>query len=214
MQGFPFFKRKLAIRLIKIIICRMSRSYKTEPRGKIAWRRMPQDKEGEFVFPRVIVRKPKEGDFHPLSSKDMKVAFEKLPLEYFYGLKEIELRARSKNVLDQPLGKYSTRDKKIILYSVPCGQWKVSKISAGMRQDFTRYRAKISKCDDGFAVEWEQKVGLILFFLIEVFFHELGHHYVHQYKCKRKPPIDIGLNEWLADLHVGRLKDEVFQKRL
>jgi len=190
----------------------MEKTYKTEPRQMIASRRMPRDKEGRFVFPRVIVRKPKKGDYHPLSARDIRIAFKKLPLEFFYGLKEIELRARYKNVCEQPLGKYSPRDKKIILYSVPRRLWEAKNVSDGQRSAYLRYGAQIKEGDSGLTVEWKVKVGLILFFLIEVFFHELGHHYVHQYKCKRKPAIDIRLNEWLADLHASRLERLAFKK--
>ena len=104
----------------------MSRSYRTRPKGIVAYDRMPRDSRGNIIFPRIITRKPKAGDIHPLSRRSIAVAYERLPLEYFYGLKEIELRARE-GVIGDPFGMYSSHTKQIILYSVPPTDWILEK---------------------------------------------------------------------------------------
>jgi len=51
-----------------------------------------------------------------------------------------------------------------------------------------------------------------MFYLAEVFFHELGHHYAHQYKNKRKIPRGLKINEYLAELYKSRIRKGVFGK--
>ncbi|MBN1788620.1 MAG: hypothetical protein JW806_09545 [Sedimentisphaerales bacterium] len=140
------------------------------------------------------------------------MSYNKLPLEYFYGLKEIELRARSSDVGD-PFGKYSPSAKKIILYSVPKKQWNMSNPPKSFIASLRRYHAKITNTKDGIIVEWESDIVLIMFF-ISILFHELGHHYMHQYKCKRKPAMGVYLNEWHADAQMIKLQKHVFKTRI
>lgn len=190
----------------------MSRSYRTRPKNIIAKERMPRDKDRQIIFPRIIVRKPRPGDIHPINRGGIAKAFDKLPIDYFYGLKEIELRARPREI-GKPFGKYSRSSKKIILYSVPEKQWKISNPSEGLIDALNRYKAKIIKTENGIIVEWEADFLLFMFFL-SILFHELGHHYVNQYKNKKKPPIDVNLNEYFADTQVVKLQKYAFGKRI
>jgi len=190
----------------------MSRSYRTRPKDIIAQERMPCDRHGKIIFPRIVVRKPKPGDVHPLNRKMIARAYDKLPLEYFYGLKEIELRARPGDV-GKPFGKYSRCAKKIILYSVPEKQWSISNPADGLIESLHRYDAKVRYIEGGIIVEWEADFLLFMFYL-SILFHELGHHYVNQYRCKRKPPIDVYLNEWHADTQVIKLQKHAFRRRI
>ena len=190
----------------------MSRSFRTRPKYIIAQERMPRDKQGQILFPRIIVRKPRPGDIHPLNRKMIARAYDKLPLEYFYGLKEIELRARSGDI-GKPFGKYSHYAKKIILYSVPDKKWNIENPPDDLIESLRRYYAKISNVAGGIVVEWEADFFLFMFYL-SIFFHELGHHYVNQYRSKKKPPIDVYLNEWHADAQVIQLQKYVFGKRI
>lgn len=190
----------------------MSRSYRTRPKSIIANERMPRDKRGRFTFPRITVRKPEHGDIYPINRKTLAKAYGILPLEYFYGLKEIELRTRCKDI-GEPFGKYSPHEKKIILYSVPEKQWNIANPSDTLIAALCRYHAKIRNTEGGIVVEWEADFLLSMFYL-SIFFHELGHHYMHQYKCKRKPPMDIYLNEWHADAQVIKLQKRAFRKRI
>jgi len=190
----------------------MTRSYRTRPKDIIAGERMPRDRHGQFIFPRITVRKPKLGDIHPLDRKMIAIAYRKLPLEYFYGLREIELRARSSGV-GKPFGKYSPSARKIILYSVPPRQWNIANASAGLISALRHCAAKINNTERGIIAEWETDF-LLSFFYLGVLFHELGHHYMHQYKCKHRPPMDIDLNEWHADAQVVKLQKHAFGRRM
>jgi hypothetical protein len=138
--------------------------------------------------------------------------YNKLPIEYFYGLKEIELRARSSDI-GKPFGKYRCYAKKIILYSVPEKQWNIANPTEGFIEALHRYHAKISNVEGGIIVEWKAGLWLSMFYL-NILFHELGHHYMHQYKCKQKPPIDDYLNEWHADAQMIKLQKHVFRRRI
>lgn len=187
----------------------MSRSFRTRPKDILAWERMPRDRQGKIIFPRIVIRKPREGDIHPLSRQDIAIAYKKLPLEYFYGLKEIELRAR-KGEIGEPFGKYSPYAKKIILYSAPPSCWVFEKAPDSYLDHLENCCAQVTRKDGEAIIEWD-KLSLWFFFL-NVLFHELGHHYVHQYKCKQKPPLDVYLNEWYAELQVSRIQKRVFRK--
>ncbi len=140
------------------------------------------------------------------------ITYKKLPLEYFYGLKEIELRARCGDI-GKPFGKYSRYAKKIILYSVPAREWKIAKAPEGFIAALRRYNAKVSNVEGGIVAEWEAGFLLRMFYL-SILFHELGHHYMHQYKCKKKPPMDSYLNEWHADAQVVKLQKHAFKARI
>jgi len=173
---------------------------------------MPRDKKGRLVFPRIIVRKPRQGDFHPMSRQMIARAYERLPLEYFYGLKEIELRARI-GVVGRPFGKYSPQAKKIILYSIPAGPWHIMDPPRGQLNALRRYNARVENAEGGIVVEWPEDYLLFMFYL-SVLFHELGHHYLEQYRCKKKPPLDKYLHEWHADAQVVKLQNYAFGKRI
>ena len=190
----------------------MSRSFRTRPKDIIARDRMPRDRRGNTVFPRIIVRKPKLGDCHPLDRRMIAAAFEKLPLEYFYGLKQIELRARQGDI-GKPFGKYSYHSKTITLYSVPGKLWRIKDISEGWIEALQRYHAEIHGCEGGNVIEWGDSVSLSMFCL-STLFHELGHHYLHQYKGKKKPPRGLGLNEWHADAQIIKLQKHAFHRRI
>jgi hypothetical protein len=190
----------------------MSDSYRTRPRGIIARERMPRDRNGRVIYPRIIIRKPRPGDIHPLNRKLITFAYKKLPLEYFYGLKEIELRART-DAVSKPFAKYSIYAKKIIMYSVPKEQWYIEDAPRPLIAALRRYSAKVRKFEDGIIVEWEEDFLLFMFYL-SIFFHELGHHYLFQYKCKKRPPMDVYLNEWHADAQVVKLQKLAFGRRI
>jgi hypothetical protein len=73
----------------------MSDSRHTDPPSEIARRCMPKDKAGEYIYPRVIEKKPRRGDVHPLDKSFLTHTLKDIvPLEYVYGLTCIELRAR------------------------------------------------------------------------------------------------------------------------
>ena len=59
----------------------MSRSYRTLPKDILAIDRMPRDKKGAIIFPRIIVRQSKRGDIHPLDRKSIAIGFNAIPDE-------------------------------------------------------------------------------------------------------------------------------------
>ena len=188
----------------------MSRSYRTRPRSVIADERMPRDGDGNIIFPRIVTRRPKTGDIHPLDKRAIAVAYKRLPLEYFYGLKEIVLMPRNGEV-GQPFGKYSPHSKQIVLYSVPASNWVLESAPKSYLDHLKNNHASVSLEGCKAIIEWE--TPFLFIFFLNVLFHELGHHYIYQYKCKQKPPMDVYLNEWHADLQVSRIHKHTFRKR-
>ena len=189
----------------------MSRSYRTLPKDILAIDRMPRDKKGAIIFPRIIVRKPKRGDIHPLDRRSIAIGFNAIPEGFFYGLRQIELRPRTGSMQQQAFGRYYL-DKRLHLYSVPPRTWKYDEITESYGQLVERYGAKVSETTDGISIEWNDSRCLFGFYLAEVFFHELGHHYAHQYKNKRKIPRGRKINEYLAELYKSRIRKGVFGK--
>ena len=189
----------------------MSGSYRTLPKNILATDRMPRDKKGAIIFPRIIVRKPKQGDVHPLDRKSIAIGFNAIPKEYFYGLREIELRPRTGSMQKQAFGRYYL-DKRLHLYSVPPRTWEYAEITESYGRLVGRYGAKVSESTNGIIIKWDDSISLLMFYLMEVFFHELGHHYAHQYKNKRKTPRGREINEYLAELYKSRIRKGVFGK--
>jgi hypothetical protein len=98
----------------------MSRSRNTEKESVRAARGIGRDEEGELSLPRIIVRKPRRGDIHPLPKSILVRLLKHVPVEYFYGLSRIELRARQGKIGD-PFGAYGRDEKAIILYCPTMG---------------------------------------------------------------------------------------------
>jgi hypothetical protein len=73
----------------------VSRSYRTQKEEVIAKRNISRDSKDKLVLPRVIERKPREGDIHPISKSRVESVLAKTPDAYLYGLSRIELRARN-----------------------------------------------------------------------------------------------------------------------
>lgn len=162
----------------------MSKSYRTELTRKIAARCFPRDREGNGILPRVIERKPCEGDVHPLHKRHIVAFLRGMPIDYLYGLKRVELRPRTSDEIGKPYGCYLIDEKAISIYSVPATQWQVSEIEAEWA--FQLHGAEVKVEQDHLQVLWHKPVDLAYFMYREVFLHELGHHYDNQYRYKRK----------------------------
>ncbi|HYC92426.1 MAG TPA: hypothetical protein VEO54_24670 [Thermoanaerobaculia bacterium] len=66
----------------------MARSYRTDKPRVIAGRRLARDGDGELVLPPILVRRPRKGDVHPLSSAVLqRVLRTEVPIEYLHGLR-------------------------------------------------------------------------------------------------------------------------------
>jgi hypothetical protein len=186
----------------------MSASYRTTKTWIAAARRFPRDREGNGILPRVIEREPRIGDVHPLRKQHIVAFLHKLPIDYLYGLKRIELRPRPSDEIGKPYGCYLVDEKIIILYSVPALQWQVSDKGAWL---FELHGAEIEAKQDAVFVHWKKPVDLAYFMYREVFLHELGHHYDNQYRNKRKWPQTVSAHESSANRRAFNLaKREAF----
>ena len=82
----------------------MSKSFRTQPEHIIAQRRVKRNASGEIEYPRIVFQKPRPADIYPIDKKLMISILERMPVEYIYGLKKIELRSRKSNRIGDPYG--------------------------------------------------------------------------------------------------------------
>ena len=131
-----------------------------------------------------------------------------VPLEYLYGLKQIELRPRADQV-GNPYGFYSPGEKLIVLYSAP-RVWELGRVSdepslLGQIAVLEDYGAQVRRDRNKLMVHWPESVGLEKLYFWQVFLHELGHHYSNQWKRRRKRPPWGRYQEIVAELHRHKL---------
>ena len=185
----------------------MSRSYRTQKESIIARRRVT-------MLPRVIERPPAFGDIHPLAGRTVRCLFRRIPLEYLYGLARIELRPRQTAAVGQPFGCYLRDEKIVILYSVPPSVWQFpGRLPADYRRSFEARSATISQHGDHVRVTWPDEGGFMrLWYYAYVFTHELGHHYVEQYRAKNGRVGGRLFNKIVAEMHARRFTAQLFKR--
>ncbi len=183
----------------------MSRSYGTTKESVLAGRRIKRSRTGERIIPRVISRRPRAGDIHPMGRSHVLRLLRQIPEKYTYGLARVELRARAGEI-GKPFGLYLPRDKAILLYSLPT-TWHLPSLSKGMLAGLRQYFPQIEQKKDEVVVRWPSEPIFMLWFFYEVVAHELGHHYRNQYRSKRKKSLRAMDHELVADLHARRLKE-------
>lgn len=66
--------------------------------------------------------------------------------------------------------------------------------------------------EDKVCVSWPNDGCMSIWFYSYVIAHELGHHYVEQYKTKNKNIKNINHNEIVADIHSFRLSEDLTKK--
>jgi hypothetical protein len=181
----------------------MARSYRTDKPSAAAVRRANHEGSRPTLVPRIVERKPRQGDEHPLSAHALRNALRDVPVEYLYGLNRIELRARSGRAGD-PFAVYWPDEKIIILYSLPPhwiwpGGILGSRVASRMRSFF----ASLTTTPEGLEVAWPSRACVALWFYAEVLGHELGHHYRHQYRYRRRGA-RRGEEEIIAMIHSNR----------
>jgi len=189
----------------------MSRSRNTEKESVWAAMRIGRDEDGEPCLPRIMARKPKSGDIHPLPKSVLTRLLKDIPVEYLYGLSRVELRARRGKRIGEPYGVHRSGEKVIILYSLP-RLWVLDMMSEGSKKDLEACRARVSQHGRQWHVYWPSEAGLAVWFFKEVFTHELGHHFAEQYKKKRGRIRGVRYHEMNADLRSFRLTREVFRR--
>ena len=183
----------------------MSRNTRVLPTRRLAATRIERDRNGKLLLPRVVERRPRHGDVHPLTRKYLSVLLRYQRIDYLYGLKQIELRPRMSDRVADPYGFYSSGEKLIVLYSVPPTRWQFSGLAPNDRRNFESYDAIVSEEANCVCVSWPRLFDLAYFMYQEVLCHELGHHHDFQYRHKRKLPVGRRWEEVSAEEHSWRL---------
>ena len=186
----------------------MARSFRDQKPAVAAQRRLERDERGEIVLPRIVARRPRRGDVHPLPARALRNLMRReIPAEYLLGLSRIELRARPTYAVGEPYAYYTPDEKAIILYSLPMAwSWR-SKPKDSTLATMKRFYAFVDESGPGAVVMWPGVEVLGLWFFIEVLAHELGHHYKAQYRIRRGAAMRHRHGEAVADLHSARFYD-------
>lgn len=191
----------------------MAGTYKTMRPNDYALAFSKRDKAGYRALPRIVVREPRKGDVHPLTRVQVRYYLAMVPPAYVYGLKAVELRPRT-GALGCPYGLYSPREKRIWLYSCPAHEWHFSNEIWHRHKAVLTWGAQIVESHGSsgeIAVQWNDPVDIELL-LVHVLLHELGHHYVHQYKSSRGMPGTRARHEVVADVHVKKQWQQIIAK--
>ncbi len=181
----------------------MARSRNTQPK---------KYKIEENNYPRIIERRPRKGDIHPFTKKEIRELFNDIPPEYLYKLKTIELMPRTNNGISL-IGKYYANEQKIVIYSQAMEfvgeiDWMIVFYfmeEVGMPVPDYSY-SKDCKLE----VKWNKEQLKTL--ARETIFFELGVHFAEINKTRRKPPHKIVSGKH-ARIHELRLK-EIIRKKL
>jgi hypothetical protein len=190
----------------------MSQSYRDQKPRYLAARRFGIGLNDDKPLPRIIERKSRKGDIHPLNARLLRGALRlDVPLDYLYGLSRIELRARMGNEIGVPFGCYLTDEKAIILYSLPLS-WCWQTAPPSLLNSMSNLGAEIISSESKISVSWSDKESLAVWLFIEVVGHELGHHFKNQYKSRQGALGSVNHEEWVADLHARRFAKRMWQR--
>jgi len=154
-------------------------------------------------FPRVVTRKPRRGDAHPLSATAIRAFLRGLPPAQLRGLRQIELRARTHDVGD-PFAIYRREERDIILYSLPPGEWWMSSLDADCARDLAQIGAGIVRHKHGVSIHFTD--GGMDEFMRDVLAHELGHHLRNETVARYPRVARTADEEAVADLHARRTR--------
>ena len=183
----------------------MSKSYRTLPPRVLANRKLGSIKTA------IVEGKCVKNDCHPLNKAMIKELIKELPVEFVNGLKSIKLSDRNSRKIGCPYAVYREDEKSIIMYSVPKQEWVFSNLSQNVRDMYFEHGAEEIQNESSIIINWVSSLDLAYFMFKEVFLHEIGHHFINQYKCRNKQPMREVENELLANLHADRLsKDALF----
>jgi hypothetical protein len=193
----------------------MSRSYRTDPKWRIAERNAPRDENGRIVLPRIVEKAPRPGDIHPLSGQLLTRLLGRLPPELYYGLRLVEMRARQGKCGD-PYAYYFPRSKTIWLYSLP-PVLEFDQLSERSREIFEEFpKTVVEPRGSCWRISWETNGARAYWFFCRIFCHELGHHHHMQYPAKTGHPKRMLEEELLAEHYcdlvpLGRLSPKKYR---
>ena len=151
----------------------MSKSFRTQPTRITAQRMIKKDEHRGIDYPRIVSRKPRFGDIHPIDKKLMNSVIRKIPVEFIYRLKKIELCSRKNEKIGEPYGFYRYHERMIVLYSVPSDSWVLDGFTPLWRKAFRAWGAKLEKRGETFFCSWSP--NKLKHFFCAVLCHELGH---------------------------------------
>lgn len=192
----------------------MARSFRTQQPEAAARRRLRRDPDGSIELPRIVWRRPRSGDRHPLSAAVIrKVLQREVPIEYLNGLARIELRPRSADV-GQPYAWYLPDERTILLYSLPLEWTWEGRPSQSSMQSMLRFYADLTETPTGLRVSWPAPEVQSLWFFVEVLAHELGHHHQRQYRIRRGSDRARRHEEFVSGLHSEKFYQAFVSKRI
>ena len=157
--------------------------------------------------------RPTPGDRHPLTKRSLAGLPTRIPVEYLYGLSRIQLRARQRPAVGEPFGRYRIRTRDILLFSLP-PVWYCKPLDPYFRASYEKFDAVIDQEGEGFRISWRSPAALSLWFYCEIFTHELGHHFVEQYRAKNGRIASARHEELVADLRARRFTDELLASQV
>lgn len=140
-------------------------------------------------LPRIHVRRPREGYYHPVGRADIERVLRYFGEECTYGLRSVEL-VRAGEVLQScelPLGKLHVPGR-ILIFEQPSLPWLLpGTLPPGDREKLLYAGAVIGEGGQtGHTLICWPGTTLRDFMLFDVLMHEVGHHLIQQYKGKRR----------------------------
>jgi len=183
----------------------MSDSSRTWPKWLQAASRVPFNRSGRAIMPRIVEHPPRPNDVHLLDRKSLLRLLPALPLEYIHGLRAIELRARTSEV-GSPYAYYDGRHKLIRLFSVPYPDWPWQAQHLRPGSSLDACGAVLVTHGDECFLHWSGQKAAARFFFSFVLAHELGHHHAYQYKHKRRLPGSPRAHEDRAEAVVMQMR--------
>jgi len=179
----------------------MARSFRTEPKWRIATRRIQRNSEGGALLPRIIERKPAPGDVVPMTKAQIAQALAQLPVELYYGIKAVEVRPRNGEE-GRPYATYVSSEKSIRLYSLPL-TIQMPWTTRFQNRLFRTVGASVRCAKDAVFITFPDQAALSFWFYHDVFAHELGHHHRAQYPSKSGRLGSTKSEEFLADQYTA-----------
>jgi hypothetical protein len=160
---------------------------------------------GGAYLPRIIERKPRPGDVHPLPPSLLSRFLSWVPLAYLHKLRQIELRPRVSARVGRPFGLYDPSEQMVILYSLPLQwTWPGVKASNGLLRGMRAAGAAVHVEPSAVTIEWPSAQRLAVWFWGEVVAHELSHHFRRVFRGRRSTGSRL-TEETLACVYGDRL---------